>query len=264
MPIWLAWDYEVDIFEDDEFVIECANVRRRHRYTCEGEHYEAEYLLTVTGVEANLVYDHTAFNLKEVQDNELELGVVTLRFTDSQRTQLIRRLSWTLEGAKESHHRCTAWGFPGELDTDLRELSRRRLLPTEREQLIKARLGQGNFRAGLLKRWGNACAVTGCRGIETIRASHAKPWRASNDRERLSSANGLPLIANLDALFDAGLIGFTDEGNMLVSQVVHKGDFELLSVPRDLQAKHLPLTVEEKVFLKYHREYVFEARKKSA
>ncbi|HET9245398.1 MAG TPA: HNH endonuclease signature motif containing protein, partial [Xanthobacteraceae bacterium] len=57
-----------------------------------------------------------------------------------------------------------------------------------------------------------------------LRASHIKPWRESSDRERLDPANGLLLTANLDALFNDGLIAFDDEGQMLVSAQLTRKD----------------------------------------
>ena len=47
---------------------------------------------------------------------------------------------------------------------------------TTRVALIEARLGQGQFRAGVIERWRGSCAVTGCTLLELLRASHIKPW----------------------------------------------------------------------------------------
>jgi putative restriction endonuclease len=64
---------------------------------------------------------------------------------------------------------------PGGLKEDIKEiLSRPRLGSTEKDALLKARLGQGRFRAGTLSLWGNRCAVTGCAVLEAVRASHIK------------------------------------------------------------------------------------------
>lgn len=52
---------------------------------------------------------------------------------------------------------------------------------------------------------------------QVLRASHAKPWRHCSDSERLDPDNGLPLVATLDALFDAGLITFDAGGCMEIS-----------------------------------------------
>jgi len=45
---------------------------------------------------------------------------------------------------------------------------------TEREMLIKARVGQGNFRTDVIALWG-CCAVTGCSLSRILIASHIVP-----------------------------------------------------------------------------------------
>jgi hypothetical protein len=92
--------------------------------------------------------------------------------------------------------------------------------PTTKKALIDARKGQGKFRKSVLKRWGHRCAVTSSVTDKAIRASHIQPWRECTNHERLDPDNGLPLIANLDALFDIGLISFESSGNMIVSPVL--------------------------------------------
>ena len=105
------------------------------------------------------------------------------------------------------------------LPADLRALLREKSLTvTERDALVSARIGQGPFRSAVLAQWERRCAVTGCATLEVIRASHIKPWRLSTNEERLDPENGLPLVATLDALFDAGLIAFASDGAMLVSE----------------------------------------------
>lgn len=124
------------------------------------------------------------------------------------------------------------------------------LSETERDALVSARLGQGQFRSALLDRWGNACAVTGCTLQQVLRASHIQPWRNSTNVERLDPANGLLLAAHLDALFDAHLISFTDCGDMLVAGEVGAANQGLLGIPRRLRKA---LTTDEKTFLAKHR-----------
>lgn len=50
------------------------------------------------------------------------------------------------------------------------------LSSSEREAIVKARIGQGPFRKNLIKYW-STCAVTGCMDDALLRASHIKPWR---------------------------------------------------------------------------------------
>jgi len=125
---------------------------------------------------------------------------------------------------------------------------------TTREQLIQARVGQGTFRRDVLDAWSGRCAVTGCAVTQVLRASHIKPWRDSSNDERRDPDNGLPLIANLDALFDVGLIGFDEAGQMLVSSEL--GSHDLLNGV----GRHLGdwPNASQVLYLKYHLETVFK------
>ena len=74
---------------------------------------------------------------------------------------------------------------------------------TEKEAIIRARIGQGLFRNRLLSYWAG-CSITGCKLTNILIASHIKPWRYSNNPERLDVFNGLLLTPNYDKLFDLG------------------------------------------------------------
>jgi hypothetical protein len=73
---------------------------------------------------------------------------------------------------------------------------------TTRQALINARLGHGQFRVDLERRWNGRCALTGCGITAMLRASHIKPWAKSSNHDRLNPDNGLLLAAHVDALFD--------------------------------------------------------------
>lgn len=90
------------------------------------------------------------------------------------------------------------------------------LSETEKQQLVQARRGQGKFRAAVLA-IEPRCRVTGVAVPELLRASHIKPWRDSDNRERLDGNNGLMLAPHVDVLFDRGFISFSDDGKVLVS-----------------------------------------------
>lgn len=96
--------------------------------------------------------------------------------------------------------------------------------PTTRKALVNARLGQGRFRTDVLAMWDGCCAVSGATTLVAIRASHIKPWRSSTNAERLDPRNGLPLVASLDALFDAGLISFDNAGAIKVSPKLNRAE----------------------------------------
>lgn len=95
---------------------------------------------------------------------------------------------------------------------------------TTRDSLIQARVGQGRFRSDVASLWGKGevCALTGIDVPELLIASHIKPWRDSNDEERLDACNGLLLAAHVDKAFDRYLLSFREE----------RGDFWVSIHPR--------------------------------
>lgn len=98
-----------------------------------------------------------------------------------------------------------------------------KLPETTRKAIIDARRGQGKFREELINYW-KGCAVTGCDMYKLLRASHIKPWRNSNDNDRLNHYNGILLTANLDLAFDQGLISFDRDGNILIKNDLFNKD----------------------------------------
>lgn len=92
--------------------------------------------------------------------------------------------------------------------------------PTTRDALVQARLGQGKFRTDVTNLWGKGevCVLTGIDVPELMIASHIKPWRDSNDTERLDACNGLLLAAHVDKAFDKYLLSFSESrGEFFVS-----------------------------------------------
>ena len=88
---------------------------------------------------------------------------------------------------------------------------------TEVEALVRRRLGQTEFRAGLLDYWQGRCAVTGIAQPELLRASHIKPWaECENDAERLDVHNGFLLTADWDAAFDAAVRSSFDTNGVAI------------------------------------------------
>lgn len=129
------------------------------------------------------------------------------------------------------------------------------LQETARESIIQSRVGQGQFRTGLLRYWGK-CAVTNCQAIEILRASHIKPWRESSNTERLDVYNGLLLIPNLDTAFDGGFITFADDGKIMISDSLGEKDRIKLGINPDMVISGI--TKKHFKYLKYHRENVFK------
>lgn len=128
------------------------------------------------------------------------------------------------------------------------------LSQTEKEAILKARIGQGRFRQNLIEYWGG-CAVTGYENKEILIASHIKPWRDADNNERLDKFNGLLLLPNLDKLFDMGYMTFLPNGKAVYSERLSQNDKLLLGVKEG----DALLRVDErhKNYLKYHNDKCF-------
>ncbi|WP_354681944.1 HNH endonuclease signature motif containing protein [Cupriavidus necator] len=102
---------------------------------------------------------------------------------------------------------------PDAVESELAALVDSETLSTEARREVTARLGQGLFRAALLALHGR-CALTGIAEPSVLRAAHIHRWADSRDepRARRDPENGLLLTANLDCLFEGGLIAFDDKG----------------------------------------------------
>lgn len=124
--------------------------------------------------------------------------------------------------------------------------------PTSRLAIIEARVGQGVFRDNVLEAWGQRCAVTGMAIRELVRASHIKPWRAANNRERLDPRNGLALSPNYDAAFDRGIVSFRDDGRVWIAPTATRRDIEKLGFREEHSLERI--TDGHRAFLRYHQE----------
>lgn len=127
-------------------------------------------------------------------------------------------------------------------------------MQTSGSATVATRIGQARFRKDLINYWGG-CAVTGTSLYEVLKASHIKPWSASSDKERLDHYNGLLLTPNIDALFDRGLITFSDSGEIMISNSI-LGHMNKLGIGNSIRLKKIE--PQHKPYLKFHRENVFK------
>jgi len=126
---------------------------------------------------------------------------------------------------------------------------------TERESIVKSRVGQGLFRERVIELWGS-CSVTGISNLALLRASHIKPWRDCSNQERLDPMNGLLLHPTLDHLFDSGLVTFEENGKILVSKRLSSEDAKILQLDSSETLRKVPGGLQE--YMKFHRENVFK------
>ena len=127
---------------------------------------------------------------------------------------------------------------------------------TTRKSLIDARIGQGEFRKELEERW-NSCAVTDVNTSKLLIASHIKPWKKSDNKERLDVNNGILLLSSIDKAFDAGLITFSNEGELIYSKYANKEDMVKAGIKSSLKLRMV--TDDMKPYLEYHRAFIFES-----
>jgi hypothetical protein len=126
--------------------------------------------------------------------------------------------------------------------------------PTAKEQLVRARRGQGLFRSNVRLNE-KCCRVTRVSNPNFLRASHIKPWKHSSDEEKLNGCNGLLLAPHIDHLFDKGLISFTDSGALLISSHLDHGILNAWGISLDVNVG--AFSDEQEHFLSYHRTSVF-------
>ncbi|MDC7241226.1 MAG: HNH endonuclease signature motif containing protein [Spirochaetales bacterium] len=125
---------------------------------------------------------------------------------------------------------------------------------TEREAIIQSRIGQGFYRRRSIELWGR-CSVTSFSKTNILIASHIKPWKYSDNVERINPYNSLLLVPTIDKLFDKGYIGFDSNGRIMLSERISDSEYQKINITKDLSLRSVPS--ETKDFLDYHSEYIF-------
>jgi hypothetical protein len=127
---------------------------------------------------------------------------------------------------------------------------------TTRIALIYARKGQGLFKERIA-RFERECRITRVDNPAHLIASHIKPWRESDNEERLHAGNGLMLTPTIDHLFDRGFISFGDDGELLVSRVADQNSLMKMGVSKERSSSVGTFNSDQKHFLDYHRKEIF-------
>lgn len=138
------------------------------------------------------------------------------------------------------------------------EISHIKVKGTTREAIVKVRVNQETFRDLLLKRY-DKCCLCNVENKKLLIASHIKPWAESEPREKLDVDNGFLMCPNHDRLFDKGYITFDDDGKIVISDELSGNDRILLNINDRM---HIDLNENNKKYLKFHRENVFDREMK--
>lgn len=126
---------------------------------------------------------------------------------------------------------------------------------TQKDMIIKARIGQGLFRDKLIEKYKH-CLITGIDDPRLLIASHIKPWCSSNNYERLSAENGLLLSPLYDKLFDIGLITFDKKMRLVTSSEL--SEYNQRKIELDgICLNSIGISSEFKTNMEYHRDVIF-------
>ncbi len=142
-------------------------------------------------------------------------------------------------------------------DAALDALVRQSGLSTTARREVEARLGQGKFRDGLLAAYNGRCMLSGIDVREVLRAAHIQRWADCDDdpTARHDLHNGLLLSANLDCLFEAGLIAFADDGRIIISDRLTDSTRQQFGLHEGMRLPP-PLSDRRRYYLAEHRKRV--------
>lgn len=120
---------------------------------------------------------------------------------------------------------------------------------------VWVRKNHRHFRDPVYRYWDGKCAILGYSCNNLLVASHIKPWSMSTKEEKVDPNNGLLLSVALDRVFDSGLIGFKDDGTLLLSDALQKETMRSLGILASMAIPTTQLTRGMRKYLRWHREY---------
>ena len=128
------------------------------------------------------------------------------------------------------------------------------------ERMVKARVGQQQFKRQVLAECDSTCAFTLIRDPGLLIAGHIKPWAKSNDIEKLDPKNGLVFTPTYDRLFNNGLISFTEQCALIISPLLSKETSTRLHIHPNMELDipmYGPSNRPRREYMEYHREFIF-------
>ena len=115
------------------------------------------------------------------------------------------------------------------------------------ERMVRARRGQTQFRAHLLKRFGEICAFSGPCYRVALEAAHLYSYAETG---RHQEGGGLLMRRDLHRLFDEGLVGVTNRARIAMHADLQSGQYARFQD----QPLQVSLGKQEKVLLAKHYE----------
>lgn len=121
--------------------------------------------------------------------------------------------------------------------------------------LVRIRDGQVKYRQGVFNQF-QCCPFTQIDDIRLLVASHIKPWAVCSKIEQTDLFNGFMLSPLYDKLFDKGYITFEDDGRLIISAWLSPDNRKRIDFSYKVSDLHL--TPQRRMYLDYHRKYVFK------
>lgn len=150
------------------------------------------------------------------------------------------------------------WIVSRDLEREIKELpvidwSIPQISKTKRETIV--RIGQDVFRKKVLLYWKGKSCLSGVDLSELLVAAHIKPFSVCEGQESSDIFNALLLTDTEHSLFDLGLIGFEDDGSLLVSAKLTDNQIKLLGLQKGFKIEGLDSNHVK--YLSYHRTNIF-------
>lgn len=130
------------------------------------------------------------------------------------------------------------------------------------EQTITRKVRDRVFRRHVLDAYDSRCALSGLRlinglGRAEVEAAHIRPV---SDNGPDIVQNGLALSGTVHWMFDRGLIGLSDDGDILISRQVNNRDevLRLVSETQKMFPPRNPRNRPHPLYLEYHRQHCFK------
>lgn len=145
-----------------------------------------------------------------------------------------------------------------EIQRSIERIENSKLSSTEKETIIKARVGQGTYRKKLLEE-SCICPFTLIDDEHLLVASHIKPWKDSQNKEKKDPKNGFLFSPTFDKLFDRGYISFNDDKTLIISPWLSEYNREKLGISEGMLIEKLPMIDDKRArYLEYHRKFVMK------
>ena len=140
------------------------------------------------------------------------------------------------------------------IEQEYANIESNKILETEKVSISKLRIGQGTFKKSLLNKY-KGCKICGFDCEMLLIASHIKPWKDSDNNERLNDDNGFLLCPHHDAVFDKGLIAFSDDGKIMISSLLNDKNKTLVNINHNIVIK---IEEQQREYIKWHRDNILK------